>query len=94
MTPDTAQGVSAELNFTLKEGWSFTQDPDRFRVRPPPGSQAGSDFKELLRSEVWRIAQFVAYGHFVSIERQSDGSYTVVSRTESGSAFEIVFETG
>ena len=25
MTPDTAQGVSAELNFTLKEGWSFSQ---------------------------------------------------------------------
>jgi hypothetical protein len=92
MTPDTAQGVSAELSFALKEGWTFAQETDRFRVKPPPGSQAGLEFKELMRSEVWRIAQFVAYGHFVSIMRHADSNYTVISRSEEGSSFEIVFD--
>jgi len=94
MSPDTAQGVSVELSHFLKEGWSFTEEPDRFRVKPPPGSQAGADFKNELEREVWRIAQDVHYRNFVSIARNSDGSYTIVSRSDSGSAFEIVFETG
>jgi hypothetical protein len=92
MTPDTAQGLSAELRFALKDGWSFAQEPDRFRVRPPAGSHGSADFRELMRSEVWRISQFVAYADFVSIARHDDGSYTVVSRSASGSTFEIVFD--
>ncbi|MBX9592504.1 MAG: hypothetical protein K2X43_24720 [Hyphomonadaceae bacterium] len=92
MTPDTAQGLSAELRFALKEGWSFVQEPDRFRIRPPAGSQTQGDFRELMRSEVWRISQFVAYADFVSIARHEDGSYTVVSRSSPGSSFEIVFD--
>jgi len=93
MTPDTAQGVSVELSHFLKEGWSFTQEPDRFRVKPPPGSQGSPDFKNVLESEVWRIAQDVHYRNFVSITRNADGSYIVFSRLDSESAFEIVFET-
>ena len=93
MTPDTAQGVSVELSHFLKEGWSFTEEPDRFRVRPPPGSQASADFKNELEREVWRIARDVHYRDFVSIARSPDGSYTIVSRMNSGSQFEIVFET-
>ena len=91
MTPDTAQGVAAELNFVLQEGWSFTREPSGFRIKPPPASQTGSNFKEILRSEVWRIAQFVAYADFVSIARHEDGGYVVVSRSASGNSFEIIF---
>lgn len=92
MTPDTAQGLSAELRFALKEGWSFTQEPDRFRIKPPADTHGSADLRELMRSEVWRISQFVAYADFVSIARHEDGSYTVVSRSLSGSSFEIVFD--
>jgi hypothetical protein len=92
MTPDTAQGVSVELRYFLKEGWSFTQEPDRFRVKPPPGSQDSPDFKNVLEGEVWRIARHVHYRPLVSIAKNSDGSYTVFSRSDSESAFEIVFE--
>ena len=45
-----------------------------------------------MRSEAWRIAQFVAYADFVSIERHVDGSYTLISRSGSGSSFEIIFD--
>ncbi len=92
MSPDTAQGVYAELSFALKEGWSFIRYPEGFRIKPPPGSQARADFKGLLESEVWRIAQFVHYRDFVSITTNEDGSYTVVSKSDSGNAFQIVFE--
>jgi hypothetical protein len=92
MTPDTAQGVSVELSHFLKEGWSFTQEPDRFRVKPPLGSQANADFKNLLEDEVWRIARDVHYRPFVSITKNADGSYTVFSRSDAESAFEILFE--
>jgi hypothetical protein len=83
----------SELRFALKEGWSFTQEPNRFRIKPPPGRQAGPDFEWLMRSEVWRIVQFVAYADFVSITRHADGGYVVVSRSASGGSFEIVFES-
>jgi hypothetical protein len=92
MTPDIVQGLSAELRFALKEGWSFTQASDQFRIRPPAGSAARPDFQELMRSEVWRIAQFVAYADFVSIERHANGGYTVASRSASGGSFEIAFD--
>ncbi len=94
MTPDIAQGVSVELKFLLKPEWTLIQEPDRFRIKPPPGSSAQPDFHQLLRDEVWRIAQFVAYLHFVSIARNDDGSFTIVSKMESGNGFAIVFETG
>jgi hypothetical protein len=93
MTPDTAQGVSAELNFILKEGWSFVKVPSGFRVSPPSGSGSDPSFLRLLEQEVWRVAQFVAYADFVSIARHADRSYTVVSRSASGLSFELVFAT-
>jgi hypothetical protein len=55
MTPDTAQGVAAELSFVLENGWTFTQVPDGFRVAPPADFQSRADYKALFRSEVWRI---------------------------------------
>jgi hypothetical protein len=92
MTPDVAQGVSAELKFLLKPEWALIQEADRFRIKPPPGSNTKPDFHQLLGDELWRIAQFVAYSHFVSISKNEDGGYTLVSRMESGNGYTIVFE--
>jgi hypothetical protein len=92
MTPDVALGVSVELKFLLKPEWKLIQEPDRFRIKPPPGSNAKPNFHQLLREELWRIAQFVAYTDFVSISKNEDGGYTLVSRMESGNGYTIVFE--
>ena len=92
MTPDVALGVSVELKFVLKPEWTLIEEADRFRVKPPPGSNTKPDFNQLLREELWRIAQFVAYSHFVSISKNEDGGYTLVSRAESGNGYTIVFE--
>ena len=92
MTPDTAQGVSAELAFVLQDGWSYSKESDRFLVWPSTGLLTRENFKHLLRDEVWRIARFVAYRRLVSISGEADGSYEVLSRSESGSGFQIVFK--
>ena len=92
MTPDVAQGVSVELKFLLKPEWTLIQEADRFRIKPPPGSNTKPDFHQFLREELWRIAQFVAYAHFVSISKNEDGGYTIVSSMESGNGYTIVFE--
>jgi hypothetical protein len=81
-----------ELKFLLKPEWRLIQEPDRFRIKPPPGSNAKPDFAHVLRSEVWRIAEFVAYSHFVSISKNGNAGYTLVSRMESGDGYTIVFE--
>jgi hypothetical protein len=90
MTPDVALGVSVELKFLLKPEWTLIEEADRFRIKPPAGSKTKPDFH--LREELWRIAQFVAYSHFVSISKNEDGGYTLVSRAESGNGYTIVFE--
>jgi hypothetical protein len=41
--------------------------------------------------EIWRIAQFVAYSNFVSIERIGPAEVVVTSRMESGAGFTINF---
>jgi hypothetical protein len=92
MSPDIALGVSVELKFLLKPEWKLIEEADRFRIKPPPGSNTKPDFHQLLREELWRIAQFVAYAHFVSISKNEDGGYTIVSSMESGNGYTIVFE--
>jgi hypothetical protein len=47
---------------------------------------------DTLRDEAWRIAQFVAYSHFVSIAKNPDGSFTIQSKMDSGDGFEIIVE--
>ena len=92
MTPDVAQGASVELKFLLKPEWTLIQEADKFRIKPPPGSNTKPDFNQFLCDEVWRIARFVAYSHFVSIWKGEDGGFAIVSRMESGNGYTIVFE--
>ena len=92
MHPDTALGVTAELNYLLKEGWKAVRETERIRVVPPQTAASDPRFNEFLQDEVWRIARFIAYGDFVSIERKADGGYRVYSRITNGGAFEVVFE--
>ena len=91
MSPDTALGVSAELRFLLKEGWTFTQEVERFKIKPPADIHATKNFKDVLSAEVWRVAQFVAYANFVSIARLPNGGYVVASHMPSSEGFEIEF---
>ena len=46
---------------------------------------------EDFKSEVWRLARFIAYDDFVSIERVpgDQKQYKVCSRTKSGLSFEV-----
>jgi hypothetical protein len=92
MHPDTALGVTAELNHLLKEGWTTVRETECIRVVPPQTAASDPRFNDVLQDEVWRIARFIGYGDFVSIERKADGSYRVHSRITNGGSFEVVFE--
>ncbi len=92
MDPDTAVGVTAELHHLLQEGWTTVRDIDRIRVLPPPATASEPGFGDLLQDEVWRIARFISYADFVSIERIADGGYRVYSKITSGGDFEVRFE--
>ena len=50
----------------------------------------GPDTQDFI-SEVWRIARFVAYDDYVSIERQVEPGkkYRIFSRSRSDLAFEM-----
>ena len=82
----------SELSFLRKEGWDLVQEPERFRMRAQPGTLDPSGLPQQLNEETWRIARFVAYAHFVSIAKNFEGSYTIVSRMDSGDGFEIIVE--
>ena len=91
MDADTALGVSSELRFLLKDGWTSVREPERFVVKPPHEMTIKPEFSRELRDEVWRIANFVAYAHFVSIQKLPDGSFVLTSKMASNDGFEIVF---
>lgn len=84
---DVSQAISIEVNAILKKGWTFHQKDDGAMVVTGPGGP-GPDFS----NEMWRIARFVAYDDFVSIERQGEvgRSYKVTSRSRSGLEFELL----
>ena len=92
MKPDIAQGVAVELRFLLKDGWSLLEERNQFRIKPPASVLRSTTFQQDLRSEIWRIASFVAYSDFVSIQKMPDGNYTIVSRMGSGDGFAILFD--
>jgi hypothetical protein len=92
MTEDTAQGIYWELNFVLKPDWTMTKYDHGFHVGPPIGQHAGETLQQLLLEETWRIAQFVAYADFTSIELGSDGSHTISSRKKNGKGFQVVID--
>ena len=69
--------------------WYRLREADRFRIGP---TLAVGATKDQFRDEVWRIARFVAYSDFVSITKNSDEGFTIVSIREGGTGFEIILQ--
>ena len=93
MDSDIAMALNSELSFLLQEGWDLIQETERFRIRARFGTLSPIAMQQALRQEVWRIAQFVAYSHFVSIAKNTENSYTIESRMNSGDGFVIIVES-
>ena len=91
MSPEVAHAISVELNFTLKPNWSVIQTAQRFEVTPAAVDWQSPGFSRLLRQEVWRVAQFISYSHFVSIESDGSDGYFLASRMDTGDGFEVHF---
>jgi hypothetical protein len=96
MEPSIEQGVAYELHYLFNEkmqtGWQFVIDNDRFVAVPPLTLTAQDNFAQLLEQFVLEVSSFVAYGHYVSIERRADGGYTMRSSLDSGNGYQIDFE--
>lgn len=92
MTQDTAEGLLHELGFALAAGWTMHRETSGFRVAPPEAMNVDPVLRTRLRAEVWRLAQFVAYSAFVSIEKMSDSGYAIKSRRDDGAGFMIIIE--
>ena len=94
MEESIRQGINAELNFTLKPGWSQRLEPgrERFRVSLPQNEPDKSAARAELYSEVWRIARFVAYPNFSSISKNADSSFSIRSINTFGDGYEILFD--
>lgn len=82
------QGVCAELDHLLREGWSRRMESGSIVVVGPDGP----DFI----SEVWRVARFIAYDAYVSIERLDapDRACRLTSRSRNGLEFQVIFLVG
>ena len=91
MSESTGIGVLAEVESLLKPGWMASREAKLVRVSPPAGFAATKDFRDILKSEVWRVAQFVAYEDFVSIQIDDDGGFTLTSKIADGGGFKIKF---
>lgn len=81
---EVRQAIAIELHHILPKGWSFSQSAGGFLVR-------GLDAPDF-RANVWRIAKFLAYDAFLSIERteESPREYTIVSRSTGDLKFRVV----
>ncbi|MBI5533104.1 MAG: hypothetical protein HY898_10330 [Deltaproteobacteria bacterium] len=82
-TDEVSQALGIELQEVIGEGWSIARSGDWYIVSGP----GGADFI----SEVWRIARFIAYDEYVSIERQQGRlrEYRVCSRSRGRLSFEV-----
>jgi hypothetical protein len=76
--------IAIELEYILPKGWSLSESASGFLV-------VGPDAPEF-RSRVWRIAEFIAYEAFLSIERTQEEprEYTIVSRSKGDLKFRVV----
>lgn len=83
-TEDVLHAIVIETRSLLRGGWSVTTEDPLVVV-------VGPDAPDFV-SEVWRIARFVAYADFVSIERQAGRlkEYRIASRSRRGLAFEML----
>ncbi|WP_147443578.1 hypothetical protein [Corallococcus sicarius] len=81
----SVQGVCAELEHVLREGWSRRIENGSILV-------VGPDSPDFI-SEVWRIARFIAYDAYVGIERLDapDRAYRLTSRSGTGLEFQVTF---
>ena len=92
MNPDISQAIAVELGFALKRDWVATETANQFRVSPSAADRQLANFPRVLREEVWRVAQFIAYAHFVSIQQIDGGGYLLVSKNSEGNGFQVQFE--
>ena len=86
MRLDIEQGVCAELDHILKDGWKHAANYGGFTVSIP-ASETDAD----VRSEIWRISGFIAYGAFASISKLPDGNYQFTTRDATNAGFAILF---
>jgi hypothetical protein len=84
-TEDVSQAILIETRSNLKSGWLAGAEGNTLIVMGP-------DAPDFV-SEVWRIARFIAYDEYVSLERQAGHrkEYKMVSRSRSGLGFEVIF---
>ncbi|MGK4009225.1 hypothetical protein WMF31_41885 [Sorangium sp. So ce1036] len=82
-TEDVLQAISVEVRSILRDDWFLIVEGAALVV-------VGPDVPDFV-SEVWRVARFVAYDDYVSIEREDEmgKKYKIYSRSRSGLAFEI-----
>lgn len=73
---EALRAVIVELRSIMAKEWTATKDGKRILV-------TGPDSPEFV-SELWRIARFVHYRDYVSIERLSEKEYKVTSRSNRG----------
>jgi hypothetical protein len=92
MTADIAQGISVELRHILNPDWTFRLDQDGFIITPPRFEPDQLEKWQALSLEAWRIAQFVGYANFCSIEKTSSGGILITSYMASGNGFKITIE--
>ena len=80
----TNQAITIELRSAISQNWSVTEESGVIVVCGPDNA----DFKE----EMWRLAEFIAYDAFVSIERQASEyrTYKITSRSKRGLFFEVI----
>ena len=93
MMQDTSEGLLHELNAILSPNWMLHREVNRFLIAPPVPMNESQDQSIRLRNEVWRIAQFVAYPTFTSIERLANGDYEIKSLRDDGTGFVIIVLT-
>jgi hypothetical protein len=87
LTLECIHGVAVELRHALPEGWKVSEVDDSFVVT--------GTASEGFESNVWRIARFVAYPAFLSLERtkkdDTEVRYELVSQSARGPAFRVEF---
>ncbi|TSC22844.1 hypothetical protein [Corallococcus sp. Z5C101001] len=85
MNEGSREGVYYELTFIVEDGWRVFIENGELMVEAPAD---GTDFV----GEIWRIARYIAYSDFVSIERRDEGEeYVIQSRSNRGLEFRVTF---
>jgi hypothetical protein len=81
---EVRQAIAIELEYILPKGWSLSESASGFLVVGPASPE--------FRSRVWRIAEFIAYDSYLSIERTQEEprEYTIVSRSKGDRKFQVV----